>query len=117
MERFKKLLNVYTNKDIQHFLYLLERAEIVGMDIRSTRTATSDFLRVSKMERKRPERVKKDPDKSGRVISLGRSKQPCPQCGKSMLVSLHTDVENNKVPIAKCKACQFSKIVEMPNDG
>lgn len=110
MEKFKKLLKVYPPKDIQHFIYLLNRAEEEGMDIRTSRLVTQEFLRVEKLERKRPERIRQDPD---RIISKGRYYKHCPDCGKGMNVAEHTDVENNRVNIAKCKNCQKSMIVEL----
>ena len=110
IENYKKLLNVYPYKDIQHFMYLLNRAESCGMGIRATKTATQNFLNTMATERKRPERAKLDPE---RVIPVGLYKDTCPDCGKNMVVSRWTDIDDvTAVYIAKCKACQKEMIVE-----
>lgn len=94
--------NVYTNKELQHFLAMLNRCEAGGVsDIRFVRQKIQAHIegqyRDQSVRSRRYQKVKKIESKA------------CPSCGQALLIPV---MNQEGLNILGCKKCRYSEIAK-----
>ena len=92
--------NVFTNKELQHFLAMLNQCETAGVnDVRFVRQQIQRHIESQYREQKIRAR------QSGPVKKI--KSKICPSCGQSLLIP----VQNREgLNILGCKKCRYSEI-------
>ena len=93
-------LNVYSNKELQHFLAMLNQCESSGVsDVRFVRQQIQRHIESQYREQKVRAR------QAGPVKEI--KSKTCPSCGQSLLIP----VQNREgLNILGCKKCRYSEI-------
>lgn len=93
-------LNAYTNKELQHFLAMLNQSESRGVtDIRFVREKIQRHIESQYREQKiKVLRVKK----VRKIESI-----TCPSCGQALMVPV---LNNEGLNIIGCKKCRYSEV-------
>ena len=95
-------LNVYSNKELQHFLAMLNQCESAGIsDVRFVRQQIQRHIESQYREQKVRAR------QAGPVKEI--KSKTCPSCGQSLLIP----VQNREgLNILGCKKCRYSEIAK-----